>query len=161
MQTLSGHVSPETAHLVDDYPYGYRLRCQIRYWIEFKKGHGCRLVSQTSNPKRPGLSWNKPKAGTYAPVLVLVVDEATGHVATAGLGLHATAEAIDAYEAAFAPALTPEHRSALRYLRALDRANGRLTYTIHDDHDASPRQTPQEQAAIVRAVVADEFRKIA
>ena len=64
MEILQGHISPETAYLVKDYPYGYTLRCQIRYWLEFKPGHGVRLVSQTSNPKR-GHVWNKPKAGTY------------------------------------------------------------------------------------------------
>ncbi len=69
MQTLSGHATPETAYLVEDYPYGFRLRCQIRFWLEFKKGHGFRLVSQTSNPKTEaarglpaGTVWNKPKA---------------------------------------------------------------------------------------------------
>jgi hypothetical protein len=30
------------------------------------QAHGFRLVSQTSNPKRPGLVWNKPKASTYS-----------------------------------------------------------------------------------------------
>lgn len=37
MKVLSGHTSPETAYVVDDYPYGFRLRCKIRYWIETKK----------------------------------------------------------------------------------------------------------------------------
>ena len=63
---LTGHTSPETAYVVEDYPYGFRLRCQMRYWLEYNPKHGVRLVSQTSNPKRPGLVWNKPKASTYA-----------------------------------------------------------------------------------------------
>jgi hypothetical protein len=33
IRLLSGHVSPQTAYLVEDYPYGRRLRCRIRYWI--------------------------------------------------------------------------------------------------------------------------------
>lgn len=65
MTVLSGHVSPETAYVVEDYPYSFTLRCKIRYWIEFKPKLGCRFVSQTTNPKR-GHTWNKPKAGTYA-----------------------------------------------------------------------------------------------
>ena len=65
MQVLPNtHISPETAYVVEDYPYGFGLRCKIRYWIEVTK-HGARCVSQTSNPKKPGLVWNKPKAGTY------------------------------------------------------------------------------------------------
>ena len=36
MQILPGiHISPETAYVIDDYPYGFRLRCRIRYWLEF------------------------------------------------------------------------------------------------------------------------------
>lgn len=65
MQILKGHISPETAYVVADYPYGYTLRCKIRYWLEYKPKQGFRLWSQTTNPKRPGEVWNKPKASTY------------------------------------------------------------------------------------------------
>jgi len=54
MQILKGHISPETAFIVDDYPYGFRLRCKIRYWLEYNPKHGFRFVSQTTNPKRAG-----------------------------------------------------------------------------------------------------------
>lgn len=68
MKVLWGHNSAETAYVVADYPYGFRLRCQIRYWLEYRKGKGFRFVSQTTNPKRPGEVWNKPKASTYSPL---------------------------------------------------------------------------------------------
>lgn len=74
MKVLSGHVSPETAYVVDDYPYGYKLRCKIRYWVETKKGFGMRFVSQTTNPKR-GDMWNKPKPGNYYTFITLYLDE--------------------------------------------------------------------------------------
>lgn len=64
MQLLIGHVSPETAYTVSDYPYGFKLRCSIRYWLEYHPKLGVRFVSQTTNPKR-GNTWNKPKASTY------------------------------------------------------------------------------------------------
>jgi hypothetical protein len=60
------HLSAETAYVVDDYPYGFTLRCKIRYWIEYKEGKGFRFVSQTTNPKRGNTVWNKPKASTYS-----------------------------------------------------------------------------------------------
>ena len=66
MKLLKGHTSPETAYLVADYPYGFTLRCQIRYWLEWHHTRGFRFVSQTTNPKRPGIVWNKPKASTYS-----------------------------------------------------------------------------------------------
>lgn len=78
---LPGHTTPDTAIVVEDYPYGFRLRCKIRYWLENHPRHGFRLVSQTSNPKIAGNPWNKPKASIYTKILaVLVRDESTGHI---------------------------------------------------------------------------------
>jgi hypothetical protein len=85
MQILTGHISPETAYVVADYPYGYTLRCQIRYWIEYKPRVGFRLVSQTSNPKRAGLVWNKPKASTYCKFGGCMFLDDEEHVKWAGL----------------------------------------------------------------------------
>lgn len=83
--TLTGHVSQDTAYLVTDYPYGFRLRCQKRYWIEWTK-NGARLVEQTSNPKRAGLVWNAPKKSTYSDLKALYLDE-NGHVQSWGISL--------------------------------------------------------------------------
>jgi len=52
---LSGHTSPETAYLVEDYSYGFRLRCNNRYRLDCDPKRGARLMSQTSNPKLSGL----------------------------------------------------------------------------------------------------------
>src|SRR5689334_7409438 len=71
VRLLAGHVDPDSAYLVDDYPYGRVLRCRIRCWIEDdirRSDHAGwqRFVSQTTNPRRPGQPWNNPKASTYA-----------------------------------------------------------------------------------------------
>jgi hypothetical protein len=117
MTVLSGHTSPDTAYVVDDYPYGFRLRCKIRYWIETTK-HGSRVVSQTTNPKR-GDVWNKPKASTYTDLRVLFLDE-NGHVANNGLTLWADTEKIAAFEAAYGEALTSERdQKVLAFLKML------------------------------------------
>lgn len=116
MKVLTGHISADTAYLVEDYPYGFRLRCQIRYWIETTK-HGQRVVSQTTNPKRPGTVWNKPKASTYTALRVLYVDPATGYVENAGLGIYATTAQIAGFEAIYGAALTTARDQAM--LRAL------------------------------------------
>ncbi len=91
VRVLTGHVSPETAYVVDDYPYGRVLRCKIRYWIETptkgaKKGQQ-RFVSQTTNPKKAGEPWNKPHPGTYASLQVLYLDE-VDHVQHWDAGLY-------------------------------------------------------------------------
>ena len=78
------HVSPETAYVVEDYPYGFRMRCKIRYWLEFHKTHGVRLMSQTTNPKR-GNTWNKPKASTYCRFAGAMFLDDDGHVQWSGM----------------------------------------------------------------------------
>jgi hypothetical protein len=90
MKILSGHVSPETAFVVADYPYGFRLRCQIRYWLEHHPKRGTRLVSQTSNPKRGGI-WNKPKASTYSDIAGVMFLDDKGHVQWDGLTIYSDA----------------------------------------------------------------------
>ena len=89
LKPLVGHTSAETAYVVDDYPYGFRLRCKIRYWLEFRpgSGFGFRLMSQTTNPKRPGEVWNKPKASTYCMLAVMGLDE-SNHVTWTGCAIY-------------------------------------------------------------------------
>lgn len=78
---LTGHTSADTAYLVGDYPYGRRLRCKIRYWIETAtKGAASgqqRFMAQTTNPKsrEPGDVWNKPKASTYSQIMAMYLDD--------------------------------------------------------------------------------------
>jgi hypothetical protein len=83
LQVLQGHTTIETAYVVNDYPYGFRLRCKIRYWLEYAKGRGFRLCSQTTNPKRPGEVWNAPKKSTYSMLAVMGLNN-EGHVTWTG-----------------------------------------------------------------------------
>lgn len=95
IQILKGHLSPETAYVVDDYPYGFRLRCKMRYWLEIHPQRGVRGMSQTSNPKKEGLVWNKPKASNYAYVSAAMFLE-NGFVNISMLTEYSTlAEALD------------------------------------------------------------------
>jgi hypothetical protein len=97
---LTGHVSPETALVIDDYPYGFHLRCKIRYWLEYRPSHGFRFMSQTTNPKKSGEVWNKPKGSTYAALGVMVRNETPGdefgHITWMGIGMY-NAENLDAF----------------------------------------------------------------
>jgi N12 class adenine-specific DNA methylase len=87
---LHGYTSPETAYVVDDYPYSRTLRCKIRYWLETAdKGQyrgQVRQVHQTTNPKLSGERWNKPHPERYSAWSVMYVNE-DGHVK-----LHSTGE---------------------------------------------------------------------
>lgn len=71
------HNSQETAYLVSDYPWGSKLRCNMRVWIEFKKGSGMRFCTQTEDPRNG--RWNAPKKSTYSKALVAIFDE-QGHL---------------------------------------------------------------------------------
>jgi hypothetical protein len=74
---LPEYKSIDRPYEVKDYPYGFRLRTSIFYWIESQPGKGDRLGTYTINPKngKP----NKPKYSTYATFMYLYIDE-NGHV---------------------------------------------------------------------------------
>jgi len=69
----TGHTTQANALIVKDYPYGFRLRTQIRYWITTDKKKGDRFYSQTLNPKTQ--VWNKPKSSTYSAVMIMISNE--------------------------------------------------------------------------------------
>lgn len=92
MKILSGHYSEETALVINDYPYGFRLRCKIRYWLEVNS-KGTRFWSQTTNPKKPGEVWNKAKCSTYCLFGAMFqkeeeAGEENGHVGWTGLSMY-------------------------------------------------------------------------
>ena len=113
MKLLSGHISPETAYLVADYPYGYTLRCQIRYWVEYKPKKGFRFLSQTTNPKKPGLVWNKPKASTYSLFGGAMFLDDNEHVQFSGLSEYSDGAEAKAWHEKFADAVPEAGRSIM------------------------------------------------
>jgi len=139
MQILTGHISPETAYVVNDYPYGFRLRCSIRYWLEFKPKQGVRLVSQTTNPKRPGLVWNKPKASTYCRFGGCMFLDDEQHVQWSGLTEYCDATEAEAWRATYGagvpeackPLLDAWCKAKRTYEERRDR--GEITITVTSD----------------------------
>lgn len=111
MKLLSGHISPETAYVVADYPYGFRLRCSIRYWIEYKAKKGFRFVSQTSNPKAAGLVWNKPKASTYSMFGGAMFLDDNGHVQWEGLSEYSSGAEAKAWTETYGAAVPEAGRA--------------------------------------------------
>lgn len=112
------HTSPETAFVVADYPYGFRLRCQMRYWLETNK-NGSRLCTQTTNPKASAIQdiWNKPKKSTYSALGGAMFTDDAGHVQWTGAHFYMETEALKAWFAEYEPGLTPElHASISRQI---------------------------------------------
>ena len=73
---LYNHTSEETAYVIKDYPWGFRMRTEQRAWIESNK-NGDRFIVQTKDPRNG--KWCAPKKSTYAPLKVLYLDE-QGHL---------------------------------------------------------------------------------
>lgn len=89
MEVLHGHTSPETAYKVDNYPYGFRLRTSIFYWIETTPKKGDRFCSYTINPKNG--TRNATKCSTYCNVGFMFLDE-NNHCHWTGVHIYSTAE---------------------------------------------------------------------
>ena len=62
----------DTAIEVNNYPWGFRLKTKVRYWIE-SNNKGDRFIKQTLNPKTN--KWCNPKKSTYNAVEVLYFDD--------------------------------------------------------------------------------------
>ena len=158
---LSGHISEETAYIVDDYPYGFRLRTQIRYWVETKKGKGQRFVSQTLNPKTS--RWNKPKASIYSTVVMMALDvNENYHVKNVTMSEWASGEALADFAAWAEGYLTEWQIGALDYLGAVRRAGEKTTWTTHvcpGPDCPETHQTREEQGQIMGGLISKEMRR--
>ena len=86
---LQPQPTEESPYVVGDYPYGFRLRTQIRYWVETTK-NGQRLVSQTRDPRNG--RWNRPKASTYSNIVLAGLDE-RNRVVNLGISTYSLDEA--------------------------------------------------------------------
>lgn len=148
---LHGHVSEDTAYLVDDYPYGFKLRTQIRYWIETTK-HGDRMVSQTLNPKTG--RWNKPKKTTYVKVAALYLND-DGHVKWAGIDIWTDAAVRDAFLAVMDGHLSDAQKDRLAEILGVNKAFEGVTFSIHEGPFTDEQK--QEQAKI-EAIVQQRVR---
>jgi hypothetical protein len=116
---LTGHTSQKTAYRIADYPAGWRLRCQLRAWIETNPARGQRYVTQTSDAKAPRLTWHKPQYRPYARLWVMYLHTETGHLDAAALQDGDNDATIDRFVARYGVALTDAYSVvALKLLRA-------------------------------------------
>jgi len=101
MIPLYGHTSPESAYLVSDYPYGFKLRTKIRYWIESHPTRGFRFCQQTMDPKRAGDNWNAPKKSTYAILAMNLFLDEKEHVSFSQLTEYSSGKQSEAFIRSF------------------------------------------------------------
>lgn len=136
---LYGHTEEDSAFYVDDYPYGFRARTEIRYWIESTK-NGDRMCSQTRNPNTG--KWNKPKKSTYSDVAFLYADE-NGHVHHAGVSVHANAEWLAEFVAANEHAMTEAQLEAVARIRGIAKAFEKVTFSIRETSSLSAEENAE------------------
>jgi len=94
MKHLFDHTNEGTAKVVDDYPWGFKLRTQQRYWLESTPKRGDRFVTQTKNPKN-GL-WCKPKKSTYSNIGIMIEKE-NGHIKWMAVNIYTGADKVKAF----------------------------------------------------------------
>lgn len=94
MTPLYGHTSFESAKEVLNYPYGFKLKCKIRYWLESNGKKGFRFVSRTTNPKVAYESWNAVKPSTYMKFAGCMYLNEDGHVGWTGIGEYDDADKV-------------------------------------------------------------------
>lgn len=148
---IFGYDSPETARVVDDYPYGRRLRTQIRYWIQTDGKHGDRFVSQTVNPATG--RWNKPKCSTYSPVMAMYVND-KGHVVYASLSTWAEEEWFTYFMSVVTGHLNPLQLRQVARIIGLNKAFEGVTFTVREG--APTNNDLQRATARLRHAVAVE-----
>ena len=110
VKPLYGHTTPETAYVVENYPYGSH-RTQVRYWLEYKPKHGFRFISQSRNPMTG--RWNNPHKSTYMGTAAAMYLDEKSHVQWAGLHITSGVEAVSAFVRDFPEAVTDTLRTAV------------------------------------------------
>lgn len=156
---MFGHTSEETAFVVDDYPYGRRIRTQIRYWIETTK-HGDRMCSQTLNPKTG--RWNKPKKSTYSPVGFLFREPDTGYIRWVGLRIHADADTLAEWMPVVKEHGTSLQRAQFAHIAALSKVYAKVTWTVSEGKQTEEEAAEQDRIkrTIGRAVAVETHRTL-
>ena len=153
VQVLKGHTSPETAYLIEDYPYGFKLRTEKRCWIEEAPKKGFRFASQTRNPKLPSKPWNKVVYSTYNQFGGGMFLDEEGHVQWTGVSGYTSPKEISAFAHTFGA--TPLLKSLVAYhLKDARRhqavyAKGESGYTMNGQpRPLRPGQVDENNASI-------------
>lgn len=126
---LYEHTSQENAFMVNDYPWGFRLRTTIRYWIETSKAKngGQRFGSQTINPKTG--KWCAPKYSTYSPIMVMFLDE-NEHVKYCVCRHHDGLEYINKFKETHLSHLTDFQKERLKEMIAFENVMQHVTFEV-------------------------------
>jgi len=137
---LKGYTNKDNALIIDNYPYGFRLRTKIKYWIETNKSKGDRFVSQTLNPKTN--LWNKPKYSIYNTIIVMYKDLETGYINYFGLYATTDKNEIENFLSRIKDfELNDFQKEQIRVLKAYSKAYEHVTFEVKEVNN----QTEEER----------------
>lgn len=139
------HDRQENALIVENYPYGFRQKTKIRYWIESNK-KGDRFVSQTLNPKTN--LWNKPKCSIYNAMMVLIKDD-RGYISYKGLYPTTSKEEILNFLGFIKDYdLNDFQKEAIRILKAYSKVYENVSFSIREDNLSEEERAEEDKKQV-------------
>jgi len=148
---LYGHDSFETGYEVSDYPWGYRMRTEVRYWIETNETHGQRFCKCTKDP-RTG-KWCAPKKDTYKLLIFMFLDSEE-HVQSTGVTFYTELSYLEKVQEEQEGKLSEYQEKKLNWLIARAKVMEHVTFSF----TANPTEEEREK---IRESNEKESRKIA
>ena len=112
--------------VIENYPYGFNYRTDIRYWIE-TTNRGDRFCSQTLNPRTK--EWNKPKKTTYSDIMILIANS-QGHITYLSCSMNSKKEKAKAFLKTFEKELSQIQRVRLHKVIGWDKAMENVTFSV-------------------------------
>ncbi len=129
IELLTPQPTETQPYVIGGYPWGFRLKCNVRYWIETTK-NGQREVMQTQDP-RSG-RWCNPKKSTYSEIVILYKLKANGHIGSYHFGIAYSDEENLTNFLTLMPEtfLSAEQQKTVNLARAIFKARKHLTFSI-------------------------------
>lgn len=155
MTPLYNHIDEASAYNVSDYPYSFKLRTSIKFWLEKKDSKGFRFCSRTINPKNGRV--NAVKTSTYSEFAGCLFLDEEGHCKWSGLGQYSSAEEIRSFIERFPDADYSLLRPflALKVAHTRRYADDKIRITINGKSEAPSESEledrKKELAILVRA----------
>lgn len=125
MKILEIQPTEESPYIIEDYPYGYTQRTQMKVWVETTK-RGQRTVRQTLNPRTQ--KWNKPKKSTYSNIFLAGLND-EGHVKFVGVSMYSF-ERMKAFNDKYSAFFSDWQRDEMTNMLKMNEVYEKVTWTI-------------------------------
>jgi hypothetical protein len=163
-KVLHGYDSMENAFIIDNYPWGFKLKTKQKIWLEYKPNKGYRVARQTLNPKNG--RWCNPKRSTYSEFLALVENQENNHVNSIGVSSW-DLDKMKEFKAKWQDQFKPEQLTHLdsmielkeAYSKAFDRARKEASEIVKIDNSTLEENTLYPKSTITKLKENQELLK--